>query len=247
MTAPLLRYGWWQLRDHLRGAGLVIAAGAALVAVVLWRMKVANPAGFTDAAQLLPILMGQLGWPLVLVVTSGMVSTDRVDGYYRALFSAPVSPLAFYLQRYLLGAAVVATLPVALATAILVATGDWAPPGAATAVLLLLYLLLGGLVFFWSTVGRRDWAIALSVFAVHGALTSAMQAGASLPRWLELLHRALPPFHLVNFGGFAGGVARPPLLPAGTGWLHFAGWGIGLVAAGLLVLRFRPLGSGGRG
>jgi len=247
VTPPVLRYSGWQLRDHLRGAGLVIAAGAALVALVLWRMRLANPSGFTDPALLLPVLMAQLGWPLVLVVTSGMVSTDRLDGYYRALFSAPVSPVAFYLQRYLLGGAVVATLPVALAVAILVATGAWAPPGGAVAVLLLLYLLLGGLVFFWSTVGRRDWAVALAVYALHGALTSAIAAGANLPRWLDLLYRVLPPFHLVDFGGMAGGAVRPPSLPAGTGWLHFVGWGIGLVAAGLLVLRLRPMGSGGRG
>lgn len=248
MSAPVLRYARWQGWDHLRGAGLVIGAGAVLIGFILWRVSASNPGAAGGAEAMLPFFLAQLGWPLVLLVTSGMVSGDRVEGYYRALFSAPVSPTGFYLQRYLLGGAVLATLPVALAVAVWASLGAWVAPWTFVGILMLYYLVLGGLVFCWSTIGRRDWAIGLTIYFAHGTITSAERAGATLPAWVETIYRVLPPFHLLDFGGPGGDGVRPPVLPAGvTEWAHLVGYGVALLGIGVVVLRLRPMGSGGRG
>ena len=244
MTRPVLRYARWQLRDHLLGAGRVIALAAVVVGVLLWRIRVSNPGVADGGLAALTGFLGSMGWPLVLLATSGIISTDRVEGFNRALFSAPVSPAAFYMQRWLLGGLVVATLPLTLSVAIRVAFGAWVDPWPHTAVLLLLYLLLGALVFCWSSFGRRDWAIGLSLYLGQGALTSAQEAGIPLPAIFYQVNRLFPPFHLIDFGS----PQQPGVqLPAGAEWVHFLGYAAVLLAIGVAVLRYRPMGSGVRG
>lgn len=244
MTGPVLQYARWQLRDHLLGAGRVVALAAVLIGLLLWRIRLANPSVAEGGLAAMTGFLDSLGWPLVLLATTGIISTDRVEGYNRALFSAPVSPVAYYLQRWVLGGLVVATLPAALALALRAAFGSWVDPWPATAVLLLLYLLLGALVFCWSSFGRRDWAIGLSLYLGQGALTSAEAGGFALPAILYRINDLLPPFHLIGFGS----PQRPGVeLPAGAEWLHFVGYAVALLLAGCAVLRFRPMGSGVRG
>jgi hypothetical protein len=244
---PTLGYGRWQLRDHLRGAGLVIALFGVAMGVILWRVRVANP-GLADAAG--PILggtLGQIAWPLVILAVSGIVSTDRIEGYNRALFSTPVVPAWFYLQRFLIGGAIIATLPLVIAVVIRIAAGSWADPIPSVAGVALLYLLLGGLVFAWSTFGRRDWAIGLSVYLGQSALHGAKEAGLPFPRWLLGAEPYLPPFHLVEFGRMEGAEFLPASLPAGADLIHYLLYALALIATGLIVLRLRPMGGGGRG
>lgn len=244
MRGAVLHYARWQLRDHLMGSGRIIALAGLVIGVLLWRLRVDNPEAVQGAAAAMTGFLGSLSWPLVILATSGMISTDRVEGFNRALFSAPVSPVWYYFQRWLIGGLVVGTLPLVLAVAMQVALGTWVDPWPFTAVHLLLYLLLGGLVFCWSAFGRRDWAIALSLYLAEGAVHSAQQQQFPLPEIFFQVNRFLPPFHLVDFGV----VTQPGvILPSGTGWVHFIGYGAGLVAAGLLVLRLRPMGSGARG
>lgn len=244
MSRPVLRYAWWQLRDHLMGAGRVVVLAAVLVGVLLWRIRVSNPSVADGGLAAMTGFLGSMGWPLVLLATTGIISTDRIEGYNRALFSAPVSPVRYYLQRWLIGGAVVATLPAALAVALWAAFGNWIDPWPSTQVLLLLYLLLGALVFCWSSFGRRDWAIGLSIYLGQGALTSAQAAEFPLPEILFQINRLLPPFHMISFGT----PQQPGVqLPVGAEWLHFVGYAVALLLLGVAVLRWRPMGSGVRG
>lgn len=247
MIRPVLEYARWQLRDHLRGAGLVILLFAIAEGLVLWRVRVANPNLPAVADVVLAATLGTMAWPLVVLAVSGIIATDRIEGYNRALFSAPVSPVLYYLQRFVLGGVVVALLPATLALMLRLVLGEWVPVAAETQAVLLLYLLLGGVVFFWSTFGRRDWAIGLSLFLGQRALHDAVAAGMPVPTLLRELVPLLPPFHLVDFGGPGPGGARATLVPAGGELAHFLAYGVGLVVLGAVLLRLRPMGGGTRG
>lgn len=244
MTAPVVRYAWWQLRDHLKGAGRVIVFAAVIIGVLLWRIRVGNPGVVDGAAAAMSGFLDSIGWPLVVLSVAGIVSTDRVDGYNRALFSAPVSPVRYYLQRWLIGGLVVATLPLALAISLQVSLGSWVDPWPYTQVLLLLHLLLGALVFCWSTFGRRDWAIGASIFLGERTVTAAAAAGMPVPKLLVSVNELMPPFHLIDFGSPQAPVVQ---LPAGAELVHLIGYALGLLAIAIAILRYRPMGSGVRG
>jgi hypothetical protein len=85
-------------------------------------------------------------------------------------------------------------------------------------------------------VSRFDWAIAFLVLIVQSILHNLDRMGGLTCAW-TWLYAALPPFHLAQPGG-------PGL--AGADLRHVLSYGGGLVVATLLVLRFRPLGAGGR-
>lgn len=247
MIRPLLAYGRWQWRDHLRGAGVVIVLFSTVVGVILWRLAVQSPGvGAVPEVAFLRALR-PMGWPLVVLAVAGMVSADRVEGYNRALFSAPVSPVLYYLQRFLIGGVVVALLPIGLAVAVWAALGTWVGPWREVAAVALLYLLLGAVVFCWSTFGRRDWAIGLAIYLGQDALHAARVAGMPLPGWLYRLESVLPPFHLAAIGQPAGDRILETALPSGPDAVHYLGYALALLAVGMVVLRVRPMGGGGRG
>ncbi len=247
MMMPLFDYARWQLRDHVRGAGLVIVLFCTVMGLILWQVAKGNPGLGDGAAVVLATTLGQLAWPLIVLAVAGMVSTDRVDGFNRSLFSAPVTPAWYYLQRFLIGGVILATLPIVAAVAIRLSLGAWAAPWVGVRGVLLLYALLGGLVFCWSTFGRRDWAIGVSLYLGQLALHGAREAGMPLPALLRELTPLLPPFHLVQFGGMEGREFVGAALPVGWDLLHYLGYAAGLLGIGIAVLLFRPMGSGGKG
>ncbi|MFN2316570.1 MAG: hypothetical protein ABR551_06480 [Gemmatimonadales bacterium] len=247
MIAPVLDYARWQLRDHVRGAGLVIVLFTAVLGLILWQVAKGNPGLADGAVVVLATTLSQLAWPLVVLAVAGMVSTDRVDGYNRSLFSAPVTPAWYYLQRFLIGGVILATLPIMIAVAIRLSLGAWVAPWEAVRGVVLLYLLLGGLVFCWSTFGRRDWAIGVSLYLGQSALHGAREAGMPLPGFLRDVTPLLPPFHLVEFGGMEGREILGTTLPTGWDLVHYLGYAAGLLGIGVAVLLFRPMGSGGKG
>jgi hypothetical protein len=247
MMTPVLDYARWQLRDHVRGAGLVIVLFATVLGLILWQVAKGNPGLAEGSEAVLATTLSQLAWPLIVLAVAGMVSTDRVDGFNRSLFSAPVTPAWYYLQRFLLGGVILATLPVVIAVAIRLSLGGWTAPWEGVRGVLLLYALLGGLVFLWSTFGRRDWAIGVTLYLGQTALHAAREAGMPIPVWLRELTPLLPPFHLVQFGGMEGREFVGASLPTGWELVHCLGYAAGLLAVGIAVLLFRPMGSGGKG
>lgn len=247
MMTPVLDYARWQLRDHVRGAGLVIVLFCTVMGLILWQVAKGNEGLADGAPVVLATTLSQLAWPLIVLAVAGMVSTDRVDGFNRSLFSAPVTPAWYYLQRFLIGGVILATLPVAAAIAIRLSLGVWTTPWQAVHGVILLYALLGGLVFCWSTFGRRDWAIGVSLYLGQSALHGVREAGMPIPAWLSELTPLLPPFHLAQFGGMEGGEFVGTTLPTGWDLVHYLGYAAGLLGIGIAVLLFRPMGSGGRG
>ena len=191
---------------------------------------------------------------LVLIATAGIVSWDRTSGYYRSLFSQPVNPAIYYLQRWVL-AGLAATLVIPLgALALMGVTGVFPWSGPLLVRFLIKYLLLGGLTFAFSTFIRGDWVFAFTISVTQSILYGLERFGAPLSGFTKTLGHLLPPFHVgsVNWPGGAGGRAGSVWqalqigYPSGSELTHAVLYGLGILLVALAVLSFRPLGSGGR-
>lgn len=236
MNGAVLRYSGWMSRDVLLGPGAVMAAVAALIAFVLSRMG-SMDTSLAGSQELVRQILGQSLPLLILVATAHMVSGDLGDGYYRVYFSRPISPRLYYLQRWLLGAVAIGLYVALVGLAVASRTKHL---GLQTDFFLkagLLYLMLGGAVFFFSTLTRRDWAAAGLLLLLQAMLHGVQEAGADIGAIARTLHAVLPPFHLASLSR--------PLGDAGA-ITHAVSYGLAMVVAALAVLRWRPLGSGGR-
>lgn len=235
------RYLPTHARDVARGPLLLFVLVAVGLSVVLWRLvggEVATPA----VADLLGGLVSSTVMVGVLFATGGVAGVDIKQGYYRAYFSKPMAPWWFYLQRWLLGGLAVLTIPALLGLGIQLALGkgtglSWQ----IFAAVALSFLLIGGVVLLASTFTARDWLLAFLVYFLQARLHDVKELfammGNDLPRSVELLHAVLPPFHLASPGVD---------LPSGSELIHVLCYGAALVIGALLVLAWRPLGSGGR-
>jgi hypothetical protein len=99
------------------------------------------------------------------------------------------------------------------------------------------YLLMGGLIFFFSALLRGDWLFGLLVFVMQRVLFTLKKNGVDLSAVWDFVVTVLPPFQHTDIQG---------PIPRGPALYHVLLYGGGLVLAGLVILRLRPLGSGGR-
>ena len=97
------RYLGWMARDAALGPGLVALIIVGLMSFIVSRTGMGPPGQAIPPERLLLQTVGGFDWLMVLVTTSGIVSGDLAKGYYRAVFSRPVSPALYYLQRWLVG------------------------------------------------------------------------------------------------------------------------------------------------
>jgi hypothetical protein len=145
-------------------------------------------------------------WPLVITVTSsvvslsvlialnGIVSTDRKLGYYRFLFSKPMSAVAYYAQLffvYMAGLlAAMLLLSVVLHTVV--------PTFKIVNFLVyaaIIYIAMGGIGFFLSVATRFDWVTLAAVWLGSRILRDVY---GSKPGWKSNLVELLPPVHKLN-------------------------------------------------
>ncbi|MEO8200390.1 MAG: hypothetical protein ABI679_07715 [Gemmatimonadota bacterium] len=230
-----LRYLPWMLRDLLLSQGLVLLTIGVLGALILSRI---TPAPLpSDAAPMVLGAVRQMSWPFILFCVASIVSADRLQGYYRTTFVRPVNPSAYYLSRFLLGGLMVGLLAPVMTAAMAIAVGPIPLSWSMIARLEMLYLLLGGAVFLASTLTRADWLFAILVFIVQSVLHGLSQNHVVLPAFWNFIAMILPPFHLTSLD-------QP--MPPGPQLAHVLLYGLGFVLAALAVLRWRPLGSGGR-
>lgn len=235
-----LRYLRYHALDVARGPlALFLIVPVGLV-FVIWRMFANETPPRID--ELLTGLVAGTLLISVLMATGGVAGNDIKQGYYRALFSKPIAPWWYYLQRWLLGGLAVLVIPVWLGVCLHVAfrqgTGlSWPLMGGVALAL----LLIGGTVLFFSTVTARDWLVAFMVYflqvQLHQAREILERVGQDPPGFMDALLTVLPPFHKIPI---AGGV------PEGADLWHVAGYGSALVLLAMLILATRPLGSGGR-
>jgi hypothetical protein len=236
MSRIPIRYLPWMLRDLLLAQGVVLLAVAILIYVITIQISPTPPPSIGPAW--VEDIVFKSNWIFILICTASVVSTDRSLGYYRSIFSRPVSPSMYYLQRWLMGALLIALITPVFTLAFSLALGSFPIQWSLVGQLEMFYLLLGGLVFLVSTVLRADWLLAFMIYMLQSMLFSFHSSpNFQLPGFWDFLYRILPPFHLVS-------VNTLPL--TGPRLAHVLLYGAGLVLAALAVLRWRPLGAGGR-
>jgi hypothetical protein len=235
MKAIPIRYLPWMIRDLALGPGAVVVATAVLTWLIMSRIDPSPPA--SSGPGMVAGALGQLSLPLLLYCSAAIVSNDRVHGYYRSFFSRPLSPPWYYFTRWLLGGIVFVLIGPALTLGLVLAVGSFPLSWELMAQLGLSYLLLGGLIFFFSTFMRYDWLFGLLVLMVQGVLSALHKNGVDLGVIWSSVLTILPPIYQASLNS---------PFPAGPLLIHIVLYGSGLVIAGLALLRLRPLGSGGR-
>jgi ABC-type transport system involved in multi-copper enzyme maturation permease subunit len=224
------------VRDFLGGQAILMVALAGLALLVVRNLQVVGPSGNADLAACF-VTLDWTTMALTLVATAGLVSGDFAQGHQRTLFAKPVNPALYYLQRWLIGgvAVAVAALPVAYAIGSRFAISLIGPSFFAR--LILLYLVLGGVVFLLSTVTRRDWLLTIILVAWQAALSVAHSSGVAHGPLAKVLIAILPPFQLIGLRGPT---------PESVNLAYAVGYGALVLGAALAMLQWRPLARGAR-
>jgi hypothetical protein len=229
-------YSLWQFRDFVMDRGIAI-----VIIGMLWGYVLIEPMRRTMGAA---FAVGPLSpaWPLVITVTSsvvslavliavnGIVSTDRKMGYYRFLFSKPVSVVAYYAQLFFVCMAGVLVSMLLLSVVL-----HMVVPGFRIVYFLLyaaiIYVAMGGIGFFISVATRFDWLTLAAVWLGSRVLRDLF---GTKPGWRSKAVELLPPVHKLNDVSFS-------MITNGTAptsdvlWL--LGYGALFFALGLLLLR----------
>jgi ABC-type transport system involved in multi-copper enzyme maturation permease subunit len=169
-----------------------------------------------------------------LLAMNGIVANDRKLGYYRFLFSKPMSPGRYYGQAFVVNSAGW----LAIVSLLALVYGLYITPLLSVTfvgAIGLVFLCYAGVAFLLSATARWDW---LSLVFVTVATTLLQQRfGSSTSPFARLLH-LLPPLQETTrvYEALAEGVALPWHSVA---WL--GGYGAACFVAALVVLRHRRL------
>jgi hypothetical protein len=233
--ARLARYSLWQFRDFAIDRGIAI-----MIIGLLWGYTLIEPMRRAMGAAF-DIGPASPAWPLVITVTSsvvslsvlialnGIVSTDRKMGYYRFLFSKPVSAVAYYAQLffvYMAGLlASMLLLSVVLHTVV--------PTFKIVNFLIyaaIIYIAMGGIGFFLSVATRFDWLTLAAVWLGSRIVRDSSSAKAG---WKSKAVELLPPVHKLDELSMS-------IITSGTAHtsdvLWLLGYGALFFALGLLLL-----------
>jgi hypothetical protein len=234
MRANLTRYAWWQFRDFARDRGVaLIIIGVAIGFTIIGPMRAMGEIDAVRAKQVLELIISQLSYITAFIALNGIISNDRKTGYYRFLFSKPVSIPAYYAQQFvvfLIGYLIVNLVLLG----IFAIFAEPVSPVAPLVVCALVFLSFGGIAFLISSLFRYDWPILAAIFLGSSIFQSmwAMQEG-----WRRMLLSVLPPLHKVN--GAMLDILRNGTMDGKT-LLWLLGYSAICFAAGLVVLRRRP-------
>ena len=154
--------------------------------------------GYPLASTLLLLgwLLGRYPMIAILVLMSGVVSEDRVNGMSRLYAVRPTSLVGIYVRRYFAVTAIAFALSALLLPAFdMLLLGSWA--GFATLILIASYVLVYGSLCFVLSVWLRNEAwvtLALAIAAmVWNALLRAGTLAQAAPGIREVVAIALPP------------------------------------------------------
>lgn len=235
MKGNLTRYSLWQFRDFIRDRGIALLLvgfllGATLVGPVKAMGRTIDAA---MAKSLLTAILEQIAFITAFIALNGIISTDRKFGYYRFLFSKPVSIPAYYAQLfviYFVGFLLVCA-------ALLGLFAIFAHPVSPFGPLLfcaLVFLSLGGIAVLISSLFRYDWPILAGLVAAALVLHSLWQYQEG---WRRMVLSILPPVYRLPD-------ALPDIMNRGvvntTDVLWLLGYSAVCFAAGLFVLKRRP-------
>ncbi len=222
------RYVGWQVLDRTGPRLLVSWVIAAAVCLPMHFALQHSQMTPRDLAVMARGMHDQFAWVAAIVIFHGIVAEDRTRGFFRFYLAKPVSPIWFYGQSHVLAVLAMVSWSagfIGLFSLAVRPIWDWSLVASGLAM----GLLLGGLLFFFSTVTARDWVVTLGVALIASLLR------ARFPRADGLLGKAidagLPPTHLIG------------VRLSAWQWVWLGVWSVALVIAGLAVLRRRPLGE----
>lgn len=233
--ARLARYSLWQFRDFAIDRGIAI-----MIIGLLWGYTLIAPlrAAMGAAFQIDP---RSPAWPLVITVTSsvvslavlialnGIVSTDRKMGYYRFLFSKPVSAAGYYAQLFFVYMAGVLVAMLLLSGVLHTIVPAFKIVNF-LAYAAIIYIAMGGIGFFVSVATRFDWVTLAAIWL--GSRIVRDFYGAK-PGWKSKTVELLPPVHKLNDVSMS-------IITSGTAHtsdvLWLLGYGALFFALGLLLL-----------
>lgn len=241
---PLLGYVPWHLRDIVPRALVPLVLFGVFagipVAVSLGGVGSAAPPDAEALGAMLRLVYVGVA-PLCLTLGAFLFMTrsiaeDRERSHVRFFFSHPVAPAPFYLSRFIVGLATFAAcfLPVPL---LMRALGADVPLLGSMVAMLTVFMLIGGLTTLCAALTNKDGLALIIAYVVTQAL-QRLAATDALPAWSQPIARGLPPIESLN-------LIMKSLFEA-TDWpvtdiIHVVGYGLGLLVAGLLVLRRAPL------
>jgi len=193
------KYSLWQFRDFAIDRGVAILIIGFLWGYVLFApfRTVGGPLTLNSSSPIWPLLItiaSSIVSVSVLIAVNGIVSTDRKLGYYRFLFSKPVSVVAYYVQLYFVHM-------VGVLAAMLILSGilrTIVPDFRVLNYLLytaLIFVAMGGIGFFISVATRFDWVTLAAVWLGSRTLRDLYGAKPGLPGKLVQL---LPPVHKLD-------------------------------------------------
>jgi hypothetical protein len=243
-SAGRLAYFPWQLRDTAVKALAPALVFALMVTPTLMAMRSqqpdvdlrTDPAGIELGLSVFQNMAVFSIWIGGMIMMTDVVAMDRDRQFYRFLFSKPVVPWQFYLQRFVIG--LVALVAVyALVPVIYSAMVTPVPIGHTLLAVGLMGLLLGGMATFVGSLTRRDGFATVLLYMVTSVLQSASQADA-LADWLDPVVRMLPP--VVKFAA-ARTLLLQGVMPEPEVLWHVGLYGAGLAALGLFLVKRLPL------
>ena len=196
----LAKYSLWQFRDFVFERGIAIVLIGFLWGYVTFEpmRKMLGPQWTGDQRSPVWGLAIQFSSAVVslavLIALNGITSGDRKNGYYRFLFSKPISPVAYYAQMFF-----VYLVGVLLAMLILSSLLHIILPAFSVLYFLLyvalIYMAMGGIGFFLSVATRYDWVTLAAVWV--GARILRAVYGAKND-WRSKAVELLPPVHRVD-------------------------------------------------
>ena len=241
--ASLSRYAPWMARDYLTNQGPSTALVILLIGFLSFQGASASGVHLGDVPEellhrILRSLVSYLVYLGSFFATNGIVANDRKQGYYKFLFSKPVSPPAYYAVTFFVYGA-------GLLLVTLVLLGIWALavrpmfPLSVVAVVALMYLAYGGIGFLLSAAWRFDWISLVTVLLVANVSWSlwgkSEGVGYYLLHFLPPVHRADDIYQIILRDAAAA-------IPWGSiAWL--GGYGLACFLLGMFVIRKRPLGT----
>jgi hypothetical protein len=234
--ARLARYSLWQFRDFAIERGIAIVIIGFLLGYMTFEpMRRTMGAAFSagPASPTWPLVISVVSSVVslaVLIALNGIVSTDRKMGYYRFLFSKPVSPVAYYAQLFFVYMAGVLVTMLML-SGVLYAVIPTFKILNFLIYAAIIYIAMGGIGFFVSVATRFDWVTLAAIWIGSRILRDVY---GPKPGWQSKAVEVLPPVHKLS-------TVAQSLITSGTAdksdvlWL--LGYGALFFALGLFLLR----------
>lgn len=242
---PLLAYLPWHARDATVRTFSPVLIFVVIAGLPLMSVSATKGGSLFDGSRPVQELALQI-WSATaslavtiaaFLVMSQAISTDRDKQHVRFLFAHQVNPVLFYVQRFVVGVALLVVYFALLAWAY----SQVAPvPILGTVLALLLTCwLVGSLTMLAGALTKAEGIVVLGTYLVANVLQQvAAAAGESAPRWVRALAAVLPPVD--------------PMTDYAQAWINgrtvdpsdlvlVIGYAAGMFIAALILLRRAPL------